>query len=317
MVTNCTPMTSASRMQLFCVGFILMVGISIALVRWYVYPFSNKRDQSAIVSTCDSGQPNTTRIGNLVDAWFAASLGSNERREQFSILKSQSDDGSFGKHLEIKYPHEIAPTMQPDDIRKYVRNSDAFWAVYDYDNIRPALFDFRMSLRRECDKYMSTLDYILPEYDIVIHYRVGDFLTISKPIDPNSIVRVVRGLGLTRDVRVAILDGGMSHFTTDHTRSQSQRLKQQIHEGCLRLGDNFTVESVSISVDMDFMLCVYAPVLITGAGSFAVTAAIGNTTGIIRTPACGNTNFCSNSRQRAAELIADNWSTYRFDCVDL
>ena len=88
--------------------------------------------------------------------------------------------------------------MSADDVRTYVCHSNAFWAVYDYDNIKLAMDDFRASLRAECDKYMSSRKNVLPlpKYDVVIHYRVGDFLKNGGIICPQSVVRVIKSVGL-------------------------------------------------------------------------------------------------------------------------
>jgi hypothetical protein len=67
-----------------------------------------------------------------------------------------------------------------------------------------------------------------------------------------------------------------------------------------------------LSIDADWYRLALAPMLLTGAGSFAVTAAIAGVGKRIRTPAADNLNFPDRAT-REEELIANNWRTYTYD----
>ena len=66
------------------------------------------------------------------------------------------------------------------------------------------------------------------------------------------------------------------------------------------------------SIDGDWFRIALAPLLITAAGSFAVTAAIAGHGRQVRTPAAGNLNF-PDREVRAEEELAPNWRTYAYD----
>ena len=55
-----------------------------------------------------------------------------------------------------------------------------------------------------------------------------------------------------------------------------------------------------------------APLLVTAAGSFAVTAAIAGYGRHVRTPASDNLNFPDRG-VRAVESMAPNWRTYGYN----
>ena len=54
------------------------------------------------------------------------------------------------------------------------------------------------------------------------------------------------------------------------------------------------------------------PMLVTAAGSFAVTAAIAGHGRRIRTPAAANLNFPDRAT-REEEVMAPNWRTYSYE----
>lgn len=262
----------------------------------------------------DSQEYDTKRIGNLIDAWFAASLGSKERENQFKLIQNKSGRKSFGKSLFLLPPSEIAPTMSSDEKSKYVTESDIFWALYKYSNIMIAHRDLGMSLRKALHNYQIG-DYkrYIPYYDVVIHYRVGDFLNQHKIIDPMDIVNVYANLNLPYNTSVCILDGGIAFNTNNVLREKSTKLMQMLKSGISKYTNK--VINTNNKPDVDFMICANAPVLITGAGSFAVAAAIANDQGIIRTPACKNLNFPVHGKIDVFEL-RPNWQIYDFEYIE-
>ena len=92
------------------------------------------------------------------------------------------------------------------------------------------------------------------------------------------------------------------------------------------------------SIDSDFYRMAYAPLLVTGAGSFAITAAAANSGARhVRTPGAANLNFPDKGPThvchylsiistepfaraigvRREESLADNWRTYGYDVREL
>ena len=83
---------------------------------------------------------------------------------------------SFGSFLNIEPRNIIAPNLTDDIIHAYVSNSEKFWATYDYNNILLVYKDFSNSLRREINNFVNSNKINIPKYDVVIHYRIGDFI---------------------------------------------------------------------------------------------------------------------------------------------
>jgi FkbM family methyltransferase len=257
---------------------------------------------------------NTKRIGNLVDAWFAGSLGSKERIKEFINIKKECPVGSFGSFLNIEPRNIIAPNLTDDIIHAYVSNSEKFWATYDYNNILLVYKDFSNSLRREIDNFVNSNKINIPKYDVVIHYRIGDFIREGKMIDPQSIINVFKSLKISPKATVCILDGGMNYGDLNEDEiKKSNFLKNIIRT---EISKTHQIYNISNDIDIDYFLCSYAPILITGPGSFAITAAIANQHGIIRTPSCKNTNFCEKEGKSVQKIIHKNWVTYDYTLLD-
>ena len=73
------------------------------------------------------------------------------------------------------------------------------------------------------------------------------------------------------------------------------------------------VRRAAFSTDADFFRAAHAPMLVTGAGSFAVTAAIAGHGHQIRTPAAANLNFPNRGGLAEGAVLAANWRTYTYD----
>lgn len=290
----------------------------------------------------------TRRLGNLVDAWYFGSLGSEERIEQFSGIRDSCDSSSFGAYLTLN------PSLRfelSEDLRsELVRKADNFWASYEYDNIKKCINQYHKALRMQMIQYAQekrpTLmsDKRVNTYDCVIHYRIGDFVPLGNLIHPRSVAIACASLfeknvksegaashesdltssaiandsgfptASAQKIRVGIMDGGMLHNTTRADRQKSKRIKSVLKS---LLYENITRVVVddcpSYDVDSDFYLCANAKKLVTAGGSFAICAAIANKN-IVRTPACSNTNYCSDLKFGAIlpDTIREGWDTYEY-----
>ena len=72
------------------------------------------------------------------------------------------------------------------------------------------------------------------------------------------------------------------------------------------------VRTPAASIDADWFRIAHAPLLVTGAGSFAVTAAIASHATKVRTPAADNLNFPDRATV-PVEQLAPNWRTYAYN----
>ena len=134
-------------------------------------------------------------------------------------------------------------------------------------------------------------------------------------IDPQSIINVFKSLKISPKATVCILDGGMNYgYLNEDEIKKSNFLKNSIRT---EISNTHQIYNISNDVDIDYFLCSYAPILITGPGSFAITAAIANQHGIIRTPSCKNTNFCEKEGKSVQKIIHKNWVTYDYTLLDI
>ena len=278
--------------------------------------------------------PTTRRLGNLLDIWYFASLGSVERQ---SLLQPGSvdttwqhgpcdpchDDECLGAHLQID--DGIAHGL-PEEVRtELIKQSNIFWASYSIPHIRMAMPHIRYRLGELIGSYQRRYPQHVPvcKYDCVVHYRVGDFLEMpaahsgGNVNDPpqNQTIPTYAVASAVADAAhpgafIGIADGGSTHGVSCAARS-AQSISQLIQD--LRsAGMTGRIETFHGDVDADFLICARAPVLVTGPGSFAMMAAAANARGVIRTPAAQNLNFPRTHGQREPEEIAPNWHTYSY-----
>lgn len=248
------------------------------------------------------------RLGNLIDAWYFGSLGSQERQKEFLQIQRKCQQNSFGNYLRL---HDNYPIVyRRETLKILIDNANKFWAVYDYGNIVQTLPHFRNVLRQHVIDYISKerkhLLYLASRhpYDCVVHYRVGDFVSLGQTIDPMTVAKQCKLLNATK---IAIMDGGILFRASHKTMEQSKILLLQLKNNIKQLIPDCHVTFESNDPDMDFFMCMFAPKLVTAGGSFAVCAAIGNIN-TVRTPACKNTNFCKVKSQPID--ITSKWKTY-------
>ena len=90
-------------------------------------------------------------------------------------------------------------------------------------------------------------------------------------------------------------------------------MQQELEAALKRAAPQATlVRRTPVSIDADWFRLAHAPMLVTAAGSFAVTAAIASHARHIRTPAAENLNFPDRAT-RTPEAMAPNWRTYSYD----
>ena len=253
---------------------------------------------------------NSHRLGNLIDAWYFGSLGSSERRGQFSYLNQMSSALSFGRFLSMDA--SLRTSFDSNTLAFLTQQADAFWASYHYSNLIQCIEPFHTALRSQMNVYASSHRPALSDagpYDCVIHYRVGDFLALGQLIHPESVADACATLDPRR---IGIMDGGMAHNTDDVTKQKSLQVKEQLKRLLrVKLPLAHIEDCPSGDVDLDFFTCANAPSLVTAGGSFAICAAVA-CKGVVRTPACKNTNFCERGHEEVRQ-IRPGWKTYEYE----
>ena len=260
------------------------------------------------------------RLGNLLDAWYCGSLeGINK---EFDEIQRTCDEGSLGASLQ---QNEGISTFTRAKIDNMIQNAKVTgWPLYNYSNVillSPHIFsDFRGAVNKFLENTPRKNLSKCP-YDCVVHYRVGDFLSLGQCIDLESVVEQVESTG-PHDT-VAVLTSGWNFDASRYDRYsktsmasndvvvKSKELLVRLCSLIKQKNSNTTVVLTGSDVDMDFCMMAHAPTLITAGGSFAVCAAIVNE-GVVRTPNMLNTNFPANGKTEL-KVIRDGWELYNFN----
>ena len=257
------------------------------------------------------------RLGNIIDAWYFGSLGSKERISQYnSMMKAIKCNNCLARYFKLNEGISMNNNLKKEVLSN---NSELFWATYDYNNLKIAMPEYGNDIRKIVDSYLLKNKNKIPKYEknqLIIHYRLGDFIK-DGIIDPNSLINVIKNIPITYS-KIEILNGGIYHQLENLNKYKliSINILEELKKNLQTIYPNATIIlSNENNPDIDFIKMVYAPILITGAGSFAITAACANiTASYIRTPSLENTNF-PNSKQIIPFPITKYWNLYMFKLV--
>ena len=305
-------------------------------------------------------KPNGTsfRLGNVIDAWYSASLHwlMHNNYQNVHLPQTQSPfmpsgdmlsqytvtlvgmlcgvEPSFAKYLGTQLFNITA--IKPARAAKALAaaNRSHGWGLYNYSVIRALMPELRYDLRHAMKRYSDAHDVSLMNQTyaggrdhMVIHYRTGDFTTNGWCISVRDVIAAA--VSLSPSV-VEILDGGRKHLAQvdgfsapigSKTKSRiklaqntSNWLLQELEDGLRAALPNAIVirQGEPVSVDDDFYRLVHAPLLVTAAGSFAITAAAASTARVVLTPSAISLNF-PNQGVAPEMRLAHNWRTYTYD----
>lgn len=272
------------------------------------------------------------RLGNIIDSWYFASLGVGARIASLLAMSCNSEL-SFGRFLATRLGAvSVSASQAASAIAEAGRHES--WGFYTYPTIRSLMPQLRHDLRAAMRSYAETYDPSLSaqRYEggrshLVLHYRLGDFVTNSWCVPPKDIAAVAASLNPSV---IEIMDGGVRHLDQvdgwsqgPHRANRSRlayahrvngELQAKLEAALASAAPNARItRHTSASIDADWFRIAHAPLLVTGAGSFAVTAAIAGHASHIRTPAADNLNFPDRGPSVAEETMAHNWRTYTYD----
>jgi hypothetical protein len=153
----------------------------------------------------------------------------------------------------------------------------------------------------------------------VIHYRLGDFITLGQCIDPISIIDACISLPIKPTI-FYILDGGSTHGgNTNLDPTQSLDLVKKLSDLLSsKFPDSRVVVAPKGSTDDDFFQITAASNLVTTGGSFGILGALSSYATSIRTPACKNTNFPQQGKQNPRKITAGDcpdWRLYDYEML--
>jgi hypothetical protein len=280
-----------------------------------------------------AGRPpgRSERLGNVIDSWYFGSLGAGPPLAHLISL-SCGMETCFARFLATQLG---AISVGAEQSRAAFREAGRHksWGLYSYPTIGTLMPQLRHDLRAAMKAYAARHDpaLVAQEYEggrrhLVLHYRLGDFVTNGWCVPPADVARAAAALDPSV---IELMDGGVRHldqvdgYSASPHRPNRTRQRQALAlsatlqrelEAALRAASPAArvVRSPTTSIDGDWFRCAHAPLLVTAAGSFAVTAAVAGHGRQIRTPASENLNF-PNQGVRASEQMAPNWQTYVYD----
>ncbi len=275
----------------------------------------------------DASCEKTYRLGNIIDLFL------QERLTFFSFLLRRSSallaepcPGTFGAWL-------AAAKRLPAKSLSYLPRHD--WLLYDPESIAAiATHPIVHTLRAEAEAFAATR-YLsgLPPSPLVgglvaqsglmvVHFRVGDFLRHTNESFMLGLVEAmltaVSQSGV-KPVEIIVLNGGA---TFDCCSSSGATDRLALSAASARIGRRLW-HSLSVlypqskmernppgNADSDFMLAALsASYLVTGAGSFAASAALVSK-GICFSPSLRNLNFPARGRRQSFSLRGGAWRFY-------
>lgn len=270
----------------------------------------------------------TYRLGNFLDAWYFSKIGSQERKKQFTyLIEKNSNKKSLGGFLS-ENKNLLEEIKEKEKKIKLVEESEKNWASYYYKNIEICL-----------ENYSKNLQFILTKFDsenknqfknqkytsknhVVLHYRLGDYILLGDCIDWRCLILEMKKLNIDFDT-IELMDGGKVHnpftlktfFSSKDVKSESEKIQREFYENLKKEFPNSNIIYCdNKGGDMDFFRMLMAPILITGGGSYAIGAAIGGWSKIIRTPACKTLDFPSQGFLEPFKLNKKDcdWKTYSY-----
>lgn len=304
--------------------FILGIVLYIFLDKYY-YSVSSKKFESH-------------RLGNVIDRWYLQTNIPDKFYIESMHDKDPKNKESFSHYL-MKNLKKYTPEFD-NYYKNKLKEIDKSFLIYHYERINLFVNDFHINLRTIMKEYDNLHNNFLFKQDItdenhcIIHYRLGDYVTLGDVIDYNYIISAMKELNINFST-IELMDGGKNHNTLlidnfinmfKNSKSnftifkhkeinESEKIAKDFYES---LKENFPhsniIQSDKRTVDEDFYRIASAPILITAGGSFAIAAAIASKSRIIRTPSCECLDFPSKGCIGNLTVIKNNcdWKTYQY-----
>ena len=300
----------------------LIISLLILVFCIYAYSVHNK-------NTLD-GTFESYRLGNAIDLWYFSNFENLSKRKSKELSSFPTKKNNcFSYHL----INNRSLINKPKNI-----DLKGEWPIYYYDNITKCLDNFQFNLKQMMSRYDSLNDGKLfsqnfnSDKHCIIHYRLGDVVTLGDAINYTSIINVIEELKEKIDT-IEILDGGQNHhpiqvvdgvkvFAKGLLRSDVSTSSKIYNDFYKSLNDKFpninVIKSEKRTSDEDFFRMVSAPILITAAGSYAIAAAIAGDSKIIRTPSCKDLDHpkygCLEKDIQLDKKYCD-WKTYQYEIL--
>lgn len=256
-------------------------------------------------------------LGNIIVHWFYRCNVKEEEHansepyietEAGELTGGSNNDETFGQFLKSTVPFRLLVHVPP-------RFRETRWWFLSYERILDVIDPITESLRFALHEFASRRGLVKDDNDLdtcVIHLRLGDFFQFTGGfiVSPLDVIRALSKLPRIPK-HFEILNSGLFHNTDAIMQSMTTQTLSLLEDTLTAMYPDATVHFIrDTSVDDDFYRAVNAPMLVTGLGSFAMTAAIANRNFRL-TPALSKLNQDATRDHRVAERkVSEGWYTY-------
>ena len=277
---------------------------------------------------------NSRRLGNVIDQWYTSAKFPETGNYKKMIQKDPPNPNkdSFSQYLikNVKTYNDSLSYTNKNTLEKQVKGD---FLSYYYDRIVLCVDDFHTNLSNIMKEYDDLHDNVLSKQTFdsqthcIVHFRLGDYVSLGDVIDYNSTIEAMKALNVDFST-IELMDGGKNHsgsmfssfesfknYFSNTEVSKSEKISLDMIDMLkATFPSSKVVQSEKRTSDEDFYRMAAAPILITAGGSFAITASIGGSSRIIRTPACKTLDFPSKGcgSQLTIPKTGCDWQTYSY-----
>ena len=281
-----------------------IIVIIFIIIFWYSFPRYVPPTFQVV-----SKDKHSSRIGNLLDAWYYGSLGSKIRIREFNSIQSRCGENSFGNYLRLNEGVTLKKNLSV-----LVKEADTFWAVYKYSNIVLSMPNLRQDCFLQLDTYMKKYrkyNFKFPYNSLTIHWRLGDFIRLNNVIHYKSIIKASNLFNRNFEY-IYLMDGGSNHNTNKDLQKQTTNLQNKLITELKITYPKANIVFIHTDPDLDLYFMANAPHLLVTGGSYAMFACIMNKHGKLMSPNASNTNFPSKGTIDMNNVYS-NWSLYKYE----
>jgi hypothetical protein len=277
---------------------------------------------------------NSHRLGNVIDQWYTSAKfpDSGNYRKMIEKDPPNKSKDSFSQYL-IRNVRTYENTISSVNRNTLERQVKGGFLTYYYDRIVLCVDDFHSNLSKIMQEYDEIHNNVLTKQAFngpshcILHFRLGDYVSLGDVIDYSCTIDAMQKLNIPLST-IELMDGGKSHnspmfssfqgfknYFSNNELSESEKISSDLIQALeAAFPESKIVQSEKRTSDEDFYRMAAAPILVTAGGSFAITAAIGGSSRIVRTPACKTLDFPSKGcgSQMTVPKTGCDWQTYSY-----
>lgn len=244
--------------------------------------------------------PTVYRLGNELDLWLSGNPNSRLHRLLFMSNSRKSGFVKYLREQKCELPKQSIPLIDGH-----------CHMLMKYEHFEHRIKELHFDLNYHLHAFMGKKKVLYTKDQCVVHVRTGDFLKDYRMgvlfLTTHHITNSVREFNPTS---ILLLDGGKQHMDTSSTTLIDTQRYADLFEELSKIAP---VQRSHQGADEDFYTMSLADYLVTGQGTFAISAAISNEKGQVRTPGLSLLGFTNGTEdmQPVEKQLTDRWRTYK------